>query len=122
MEKVVNNQKGFTLIEIIVVIVILGIIAVTAIPRYIDMQVEAETAALDGVAGALNSAAAINFAGSLLNKGTPVTAGTNCSDIANLLEGGLPNGYNIQAGTAPNCVVETTGGAYTTTFTALTTS
>ncbi|PLX49028.1 MAG: prepilin-type cleavage/methylation domain-containing protein [Desulfobulbaceae bacterium] len=62
------NDKGFTLIELIVIIVILGILAVTAIPKYVDMKTEAEVAAADGVFGAAQGAATMNFAASLLDK------------------------------------------------------
>ena len=53
------KQEGFTLIELIVVIVILGILAVTAAPKFIDLQGDARASTLQGLAGAMKGAATL---------------------------------------------------------------
>ena len=49
------KQQGFTLVELVVVLVVLGILAAVAIPRYVSYTTEARTAALNGLAGAIRS-------------------------------------------------------------------
>lgn len=56
------NQKGFTLIELIIVIVILGILAVTAAPRFIDLQGDATASTLEGLQAALQGGGQLVFA------------------------------------------------------------
>ncbi|NOI65906.1 type II secretion system protein [Vibrio sp. 99-8-1] len=56
-----KRAGGFTLIELVVVIVILGILAVTAAPRFLNLQKDARVASLQGLSGAINGAAGITF-------------------------------------------------------------
>ena len=95
-----NRQSGFTMIELIVVIVILGILAATALPKFIDLRNDAVYASTKGMAGALSSAASLNYAGcsAVNNLTTGSTNGvsnankcvtvTKCSETFALIQGG----------------------------------
>ncbi|MDP1993569.1 MAG: prepilin-type N-terminal cleavage/methylation domain-containing protein [Syntrophales bacterium] len=61
-----RNQKGFTLIEIIAVLVILGILAAVAIPKYFDMQGQAQDKAIQGALAALSSETSQDYAKQLI--------------------------------------------------------
>jgi MSHA pilin protein MshA len=54
-----NNQSGFTLVELIVVILVLGILAATALPKFINVSSEARVSSVNGIAGALRSAVSL---------------------------------------------------------------
>lgn len=115
-------QRGFTLIELVMVIVLIGVLAAIAVPKFIDLSAEANLAATRGMAGALSSASSINYAARKANS-TKGSAVSNCTDGSTLLQGGLPAGYTITAAAVAadataNCTLSGPGTT-TATFTAI---
>ncbi|MBF0273395.1 MAG: prepilin-type N-terminal cleavage/methylation domain-containing protein [Magnetococcales bacterium] len=92
------RQAGFTLIELIMVIVILGILAAVAVPKFTDLSGEAEKAAADGVYAAAQSATATNFAAARAGK-AGITLITNGATLLAALDGGAVDGWAASGAT-----------------------
>lgn len=94
-----KQQSGFTLIELVVVIVILGLLAATALPRFVNITADAREASVQGVAGGLRSAVALAQAQYLVTGSSAATTITAEGQLVNVLDtatfpnfGGRPDG------------------------------
>lgn len=94
------GQKGFTLIELIITIVIIGVLAAVAIPKFQNLSSDAEKGVAAGVAGSLASALSVNYARSRVPgavAGTDYRTITSCADINTNLTAlvDAPAGYSV---------------------------
>ncbi|WP_305818147.1 type II secretion system protein [Photobacterium leiognathi] len=87
------KQKGFTLIELVVVIVILGILAVTAAPKFLNLQGDARKASLQGLKGAIDGAAGITY-------GRAAVDGVESVSSSTTTKGGVPVAFGFPEATS----------------------
>ena|SRR5688572_15359460 len=101
-----RKTRGFTIIELVVVITVLGILAAVAIPRFFDLQNDARRAAVQGVAGAVASGAALNYGAFLAKNSTvvaPVVVVDTCTAavLERVLTGPFPANVTVAGAPAP---------------------
>ena len=122
----VESQGGFTFVELVVVIVILGILAATAVPKFINVSANARAAAVQGVAGGLESATAVNYGGRSVANTNGVAVTSCATSAATLTSGTLPvvtggtyafsNGAKtVAAGQTTACTINFTNNGVTAT-------
>ncbi len=101
-----RDQSGFTLIELVIIIVVLGILAAVAIPRYFDMVSEAKESSCKGALGGLRSGISIWYANEALTTGT---AGWPAIDslrtVGVVMAGAIPPNPYQTSTSAPDSIV-----------------
>jgi len=103
-----KKELGFTLIELVMVIVILGILAATALPRFVDMSKSARISTLNGLTGAIQGAKAIIKAGYLVAPASTVTLSDGTTTVAVSTTGAVA-GYPLATAAGIGTAIEFSG-------------
>lgn len=117
-----NKQKGFTLIELIIVIVVLGILAVTAAPQFINFSSDARESTVKGLEASMKSAVELSYAKAAIdgNLSGEATVATSDSSVSIAIANGYPKASSIAtaAGAGSDWTfAEKTAGSYSGTLT-----
>lgn len=101
-----HRQKGFTLVELIIIIVILGILSAVAIPRYIDMREEASASTARAILGGLRDAATLAYTNRIVN------ATTTPLDMTAVLSQAQLSGYDTYSVSTDTLTLQISGQQY----------
>jgi len=109
-----KNQKGFTLIELVIIIVILGILAAVAIPKYQNISGEAREASCRASLGGLRSAITIFYANQAVTTGTAIwPSHAELSAIGTVMEQSIPNNPYQSDANYPDSILDADAASIT---------
>lgn len=110
VDRPLNSEKGFTLIELIMVIVILGILAAVAVPKFVDLKGDAQNSVRDGVTGALKGSI-------IMLHGRYLISNTSTYDIGSVATNTDADDVSLGSATATTLTADIKGSTCTWTYT-----
>jgi len=102
MLRFLKNKQGFTLIELVIIIILLGVLAAIAIPRYVDLRDQAIRASAQATLDAGRAAVQLDFADQILNNGAYVYAIGNGTAAGAVFVAGDVTDLEVELASSPN--------------------